>query len=157
MRMITEHGLSVFVAGAAIGSIVTYWIATREKRIILRIREKICYLGSFHELTTDQHRQTIRPTATLKMASDQEVLQCYHWAVNAKRNSIAGRNMLKKTSPTLLAAETIICEKFFGLSMEDAASALSKSRKKSLLMNCGSNGFPKRSRWCVPSRPKARL
>jgi hypothetical protein len=122
---ITEHEFWVFVVGAAIGSIVTYWIATREKRI----RKNICHLGVYHELTTTQYHQTLYPDSTRKIASDQEVLKVYYWAVYAKRHSLAGQNMLKKISPTLLAAETIICQKLLGLTSEDAASALNKSRK----------------------------
>jgi hypothetical protein len=126
---ITEHELWVFFAGATIGSIVTYRFATREKRIILRIRENICFLGYYHKLTFDQSHQTARPEATLEIASDQEVFRVYRWAERRVKGI-----RIKKISPTLLAAEEIICGKLLGLTGDEAASAVTKSLEELLTL-----------------------
>jgi hypothetical protein len=134
---ITEHEISVFLwgaaIGAAIGSIITYLNTTREKRIVSRVRHDIDNLGGFlfDELTPAQCKRTRYPNAEL--VSDKQILEVHRWAEQWKkyRKSYNFRppayarfdSRENKISPTLLAAEVIICEELLGLSADDAIIA----------------------------------
>ena len=49
MRFPTDHEIFVFLLGAAIGSIITYYNTTREKRTIYSVSKKIADLCNYHE------------------------------------------------------------------------------------------------------------
>jgi hypothetical protein len=74
---ITEHEIVAFVLGVAIGSIVTYWNLTREKRAVANIRYKISNLGQSLNLSRAQYKSVITPEATAKFVSDDRILTVY--------------------------------------------------------------------------------
>ena len=121
---ITEHEISVFLWGAAIGtaigSVITYLTTTREKRIVSRVRHDIDLLGCFHDLTPAQYRKTNYPNAEL--SSDERILEVYGWAERWKK-SRKPKKSENKIASTWLAAEVIICEGLLGLSAADAIGA----------------------------------
>jgi hypothetical protein len=112
---ITEHEIWTFLVGAAVGSAITYWIVTREKRIISGVRSEIFMLASLHDLTDAQREQTsdLSPKQQ-ELVSDKEILQYYEWARRRRRDTRYGRRKIK-TSPIWIAAEAVICEKLLGL------------------------------------------
>ena len=74
--------ICAFLIGAAIGSIITYWKATREKRFVSRVRHAIETLGYHHKF--DQWPRTpgwLQKTADLsKITNYEEILALYAWA-----------------------------------------------------------------------------
>jgi hypothetical protein len=126
MRIITEHELWVFTAGAAIGSIVTYWIATRRTRFVSKVRRTIEILGDHQKF--DQWfpgwRANISKIATheeiaaLRPWADKVSYHFYPWAERIRQML----GMPRKKSGILLyseviVAEEIICKNLLGLSV----------------------------------------
>ena len=126
----TEHKIFAFLLGAAIGSIgsiVTYYNSTREKRIVSNVRSNIERLAYYHALTPGQYRKTIYPT---KIASTERILEVYYWARRLiKEDGRTIKDCRIKLHPTRLAAEAIICEELLGLSRYDAYRALLNAKK----------------------------
>src|SRR5215469_8257397 len=114
-----EAFILTFMLGAAAGSIVTYCITTREKRIIADVRRRINYVGTLltarNQLTHSQYRKTIYPNAEL--VSDKRILEVYDWAKRVKKA------MKLKTASIHLTALVILCEELLGLSARDAVQA----------------------------------
>lgn len=100
-----------FLLGAAVGSAITYWITTYEKRAILRVRRQIDHLGLFHKLSRPEVFRTYFPAKNL--VNDEEVLKMYYWAMNVGRDT--KKQFKQKWSAESLAAEAIICEKLFNI------------------------------------------
>ena len=73
--MITEGEFSAFVLGAVVGSIITYWNVTREKRLISSVRKQIDFLADLHEFTPDQSREA----SSSQIATDEEILRFCRW------------------------------------------------------------------------------
>jgi hypothetical protein len=124
-----------FLLGAAIGSIVTYFIATREKRIISSVRREVHHLASFHDLTPTQWHKTEYPTT---LVSGEQILALRRWA---KQSAQSRKKSGIKLDPTRLAAEVIICEELLGLPRELALSALINAKD----LNDLRNKLPKKS------------
>ncbi len=127
--IITEHEIFAFCIGAAVGSVITYYNVTREKRAISSIRDNICLLASYHNLTPAQSNQTLFSDRTKQIASDDRILDVYRWALRV----ISARPQLRysdgrKMSATILTAEVIICEELLGLDSMDAVHALRSIR-----------------------------
>jgi hypothetical protein len=120
---VTEHELSWLLLGAAIGSAVTYWHLTKEKRIIAGVRGDLAFLANFHELNKAQYRKLMSKDATEELVDDQQVLMFYRWAQRLKNASppISG---IKKINTIRVAAEVIICQELLGLSYGDAVRTL---------------------------------
>jgi hypothetical protein len=106
-----ERYFAVFVVGAIAGSIITYLIVTFEKRMVSRVRSRIETLGDYHGLNSAQYK-TIH---SKQMASDGEILAYYNWAKSLPRGRAYHR--INRIS---MAAEGVICEKLFGLTIVDA-------------------------------------
>jgi hypothetical protein len=103
---ITEQEFWVFVVGAAIGSIVTYWIATREKRIVSGVRSEISRLAAYHELTRDQkNKAQFKPS---EITTHEQILESHPWAARYSRHL---KKKGIKLSPISIIAEQMICEK----------------------------------------------
>jgi hypothetical protein len=120
---ITEHEISWLLLGAAIGSLVTYWQLTKEKRIISSVRQDLTQLADYHELSKAQYRKVMSKDATIELVDDPQILRIYSWAerlTNAKP-PIEG---IKKFGPVRVTAEAIICQELLGLSHHDAIRAL---------------------------------
>jgi hypothetical protein len=66
-----------FLLGAAIGSIITYWIVTREKRLISSVRKQIDFLAPLHELTPAQSHKGGPLGHFSEIATDKEILAFY--------------------------------------------------------------------------------
>jgi hypothetical protein len=115
---ITEHEIVAFVLGAAIGSIVTYWNLTREKRAVANIRYKISNLGQSLNLSRAQYKSVITPEATAKFVSDDRILTVYRWVRETQSRH--------KLSPTALAATIILFEELLGLYAQDAIRAMTE-------------------------------
>ncbi len=124
---IIENEIWAFVLGAAAGSIVTYYIATKEKRIVSKVRRDMSLLGSFHKLTQAQHLKnsemssessTRNPNESL---SDARILKVHDWA---RRFKEAKYFEPLELDPTRLAAEAIICEELLELTSHDAITIL---------------------------------
>jgi hypothetical protein len=120
--------IDAFTLGAAIGCLATFFILTREKRAISRIKSDLQLLACHHNLTEYQYKQTLPPlfggSATLPLASDEKILTTYDWAVRIREES----RSLKRLSPTILAAEVIICEKLLGLTHIHAVRTLLRTK-----------------------------
>jgi|SRR5215469_380088 len=119
---ITEHEIAALFLGAAIGSIVTYWNMTREKRIIRRVHNDIDFVRVFHNLPPEQYRKAQQPS---KLISDAKLLELYRWAENVCR--MFKRDHRVKLSPVRLTAEAIICSEVLGLDPGHASRALFKA------------------------------
>jgi hypothetical protein len=115
----TEQAIYAFFIGAAVGSILTYWYATREKRIIAEVRSRIETLGHFHDLTKAEHQKIIFND----VASNDEILAFYQWGQLVKREV----KHLKKLDPIAVAAEAI-SEKLLGRTRHDAIKALLQAK-----------------------------
>jgi hypothetical protein len=99
-----------------------------KKRMISRIKSELQSLAGYHNLTQHQYKQTLPPlfggSATLPLTSDEKILTTYNWAVRIREES----GSLKKLSPTILAAEVIICEQLLGLTHVHAVRALLRTK-----------------------------
>lgn len=113
---ITEYEVYTFLLGAAAGSVVTYYITTREKRIISNVRRRIEALGALlsaeNVLTKAQYLKTSYPNQ--KLVSDQKISEIYGWAERIKKE------MKLTSAPIHLTTLVIICEGLLGLSWQDA-------------------------------------
>jgi hypothetical protein len=123
---IAEQAINAFLLGAGLGvglgAISTYWIVTRERRIISKIRGSIDFLSSYHTLTNAQNRQIQNSEA---LVSDKEILAYYRLSLECKTLSRKRPDdPINKKRPFTIAAEIIICERVFGLSHLEAIHAL---------------------------------
>jgi hypothetical protein len=115
-KRITEYVINAFAIGAVLGSVITYFYATREKRAISRVRDDISFLSAWLELNSVQSRRTMSAEATKEIVNDERVLKTYHWACDAKS--------VYKLNPDRLAASIIIFEELLGLDRMDAVRAM---------------------------------
>jgi hypothetical protein len=92
-------------------SIIRDWY---EKNLISDIRKEITFLGAFHDLNQAQWLKVVTADSTKALATDEQILRVYRWANDLKKSGNT------KLSPTLLAAEVIICEALLGLSSAHA-------------------------------------
>jgi hypothetical protein len=117
--IITDEQIEAFALGLIIGALVTWWIETRERRIVSNIRSRIETIGLFCDLTNAQARSLIGPCHWL--ACDEEIISLYHWGRKVRRSGI-------KVDPKRLVALVIICEKLLGLSRTDAVKAMQQAK-----------------------------
>ncbi|MBX3534557.1 MAG: hypothetical protein KF826_09415 [Xanthobacteraceae bacterium] len=117
---VTPDGITLFFIGAAMGSVVTYFLLTQEKRIIARVRNEICSLGIHHDVS---YRAVVSPDATLSWVTDERVLEVYYWSkmIFDKKPKRVPKFKFNRYH---LAAEVIICEKFLSLGSMEAFHAL---------------------------------
>ena len=77
-KRITEYVVNAFVIGAVLGSVITYFYATHEKRIISKVRRDIDNLATYVDLshlTPRQRAQVDYPNAEL--VSDKRILEIH--------------------------------------------------------------------------------
>ena len=124
---ITEYEIYAFILGAGAGSIVTYYNIyniTRDRRAIRAVREQIdrygYELGAREVITKGQCGRTIDRNQE-QFISDKQILENYRWAQAVKRSR---KEWKRRSDPATLAAITIICGEFLGLSERDAFQAL---------------------------------
>ena len=94
--------INAFVIGAVLGSVITYFYATREKRAISDIRDRMSSLSDYLDLNRVQRSRTSSPDAMKELVSDDNILKVYHWACQAKS--------VYKLNPRRMAAFAIIFE-----------------------------------------------
>jgi hypothetical protein len=129
MRIPAEGLVWVFGAGAALGSAVTYYFATRERRAITRVRKEIAFLVGYHTVPKaieNKVRQGI-PESTEFLANDKEIMSMYEWAVRLKKDKQI-RHHFKKLNTDWIAAEGIISEKLLGVPGYLAAGELAECK-----------------------------
>ncbi len=118
-----------FALGAALSWLITYFYLTREKRIIAEIKSNLETLGEYHDLNKQQRLRMLPPLfgggTGIPLASDEQILSIYGWAIRIQENSKIPK---KQISPTILAAEIIICEELLGLTYFHAVRALLRTK-----------------------------
>lgn len=122
--------IDAFALGAALGWLVTYFVLTRDKRIVGEIKSKLELLAGYHDLTKEQYRRTMPPLvggAALPLASDETILGIYRSVVRIQADKLSGQS-LRRLSPTMLAAEIIICRELLGLTPVHAVRVLLRSK-----------------------------
>jgi hypothetical protein len=119
---ITENEIVAFIVGAAIGSIVTYWHVTREKRAIASIRDDIEHLRLYLDLSAAQNRQISGSYAIKKFVTDEQILTVYRWSLGLRSDEFL-RRAGHKINPIRVSALTIIFGELLGLSNIDACRA----------------------------------
>jgi hypothetical protein len=112
--MSTEGLINSLLLAAAVGSVITHWIVTREKRLISRVRDNIHFLADLHELTPAQRRKAGPLLDFSEIATDKEILEFYRWALLARTDRLAGAE-INKLHPISIAAEGIIFDKLLEL------------------------------------------
>ena len=118
----TDHEIFVFLLGAIVGSIITHFITTREKRIIYCVRKRIDYLHSFHDL----HLVSIDDKFhSSRKASDEQILALYREAERDCRSTMRSKRY-KKLDPTTIAAEVFICQELLDVPISVGIQALLK-------------------------------
>jgi hypothetical protein len=106
---ITEYEIYAFILGAGAGSIVTYYITTRDKRAIAEVSPvHSMLLGAQKKLAPSQSAKT--------RLSDAQILEMYGWAQGIRTGMGLER---PRPHPATLAALRIICKELLGLT--DAA------------------------------------
>jgi hypothetical protein len=118
-----------FALGGALSWLATYFYLTREKRVIAEIKSNLDTLDAYHDLTKPQ-RLRMRPPlfgggTRIPLASDEQILSIYGWAVRKLEYLKIPK---KQLSPTMLAAEIIICEELLGLTYVHALRALLRTK-----------------------------
>jgi hypothetical protein len=113
---ITEDVIAALISGAVLGSVITYFYVTREKRFIARVRKDISEISIYSNLSSTQFTQTVTPERTVEIVSDDRILKAYRWAREAKS--------VLKLNPERLAANIIIFEELLGLTARDAIQAM---------------------------------
>ena len=137
---ITEYEIYAFIPGgglgAGVGSIVTYYNTTRDKRAIRAVCREIDYYGLElavrKAINEGQYGKTRNPewqSSSERFVSDERILGDYRWALGMIKE-YTQRN--RRPDPARLAALTIICVEFLGLQPIDAFGALlgAKYRKQ---------------------------
>ena len=114
MRITEDQIIYIFLLGTAVGSAITYFAVTRDKRIISNVRKDIRNLSDIHELTSDE----LRKAESEEIASDQKILALHRWAIGMCHNLKKEHRI--KIDAAYLTAEVIICGEFFGLDSLDA-------------------------------------
>jgi hypothetical protein len=113
--------LPAFVLGAALGSFITYYILTRERRIVADVLRNVSFLAGYHELTEAQQDRVYRLGRGLEeIASREQILSAYSWAQLVRKEN---KGYGGKSNTGRLAAEVIICQQLLGLSPADAMQA----------------------------------
>jgi hypothetical protein len=119
---IYDSEIYAFILGAGLSWAVTYFSLTREKRLIDNIKRNVDQLGGYHGLSPGRYMKTIYPTG---LASDEEILAAHSWALQTLQ---VRTSPPIKLSPTVLAAEVIICEKLLGLTAVHAIRVLMRTK-----------------------------
>jgi hypothetical protein len=119
----TKHEFEAFLLGAAIGSIVTWWNTTRERRLVSNVRKEIRDL-SFSYLATKQ----LTPKQSHKLTYEHSALASYEEILKIHALCKAICNSRKRTArirvfsswayaPALvhMTSDLIICTRVLGL------------------------------------------
>jgi hypothetical protein len=125
---ITDQEITVFLLGAAVGSIITYWISTRETRFVSRVRLAIDLLHYEHKLvlTPAQYQRISNPA---QIATYDEIISLRPWADRISSNFKKRRiKSPLELHPVTLVAEAMICKNLLGLPYNDAVNALRSAK-----------------------------
>jgi hypothetical protein len=120
---IYENEIAAFVMGAAVGSVITYFYATREKRAISSIRDDVEFLRDYLDFNPAQYRRVDSSGAIKKLATDEEILAIHRWALRLRSDEFL-RRQRHKINPIRVSALTIIFGELLGLSNIDACRAM---------------------------------
>ncbi|SRR5260370_5608595 len=119
--MSSEWLVDGLLVGAIVGSTVTYFITTRDKRIVKRVR----YWVDDLVLAQDLGKGVARKALAAVEASSEEVLANYNLA--ARYLLLSQVRSEKKVDPAVLAAEWFICLEL-GLDIHDAFQILYRAK-----------------------------
>jgi hypothetical protein len=128
--IITEQEIVAFFLGAGLGSIVTYWNATRETRFVSRVRLAIDLLHYEHKLalTPAQYQKISNPA---QIATYDEIVSLRPWADRIGQNFRKRRiKSPLELHPVTLVAEAMICKNLLGLPYDDAINALRSAKTR---------------------------
>ena len=117
MRFPTDYEIFIFLLGAAVGSIITYYNTTREKRAIYHVRKATDHLCPYHDL-----RNFFNSSCK---ASDEQILALYREAERDCRSTMRSKRY-KKLDPTTIAAEVFICQELLDVPISVGIQALLK-------------------------------
>ncbi len=113
--------------GAGVGSIVTYYNRTRDKRTIRAVCRamdeyglKLCVRGAIPNGQYGEIRESYYQRPSERFVSDERILGDYRWTQGIIKEHIQ-RN--RGPDPAILAGLTIICMEFLGLQPIDAFQA----------------------------------
>jgi hypothetical protein len=123
---LSNSEINAFALGAFLSWGITYFFLRHEKRTIAKIKSSLEFLASYHTLTAKQsHRISPSLGGKPPLASDEEILAIYDWAVRLRADKSGS---YKQLSPTTLAAEVIICQELLGLTNVHAVRALLRTK-----------------------------
>jgi putative transposase len=119
------HSIGDLILGAVAGSAITFWILTREKRAVSRIKKDVSLLVSFHDVPEKKYQQYLYNQS--KLFRDDDVLAYYKWScgvVAAYPGKWRSKDKIHKLGAIRIAAEGIVCEGMLGISRLDGVRAL---------------------------------
>jgi hypothetical protein len=131
----------MFFVGAA--TIVNYWIATREKWFVSRVRSVIVNLVEYHQRWDPSEKATYEEILALRRWADPISYDFYPWSERIRQKLGMPRRKLGIDDAyaafahdrdrgllysEVIVAEAIICEKVFGLSRDDGLRLLRSAK-----------------------------
>jgi hypothetical protein len=123
---IHEAEIYYFLSGAGLSWLATYLTLTHKRRTVANVKRKIDLLSLFHQnLTPKQHRQLEEAAS-----DDKECWRFYLWAREVLQPNDKLYPYRNKISPTMLAAEAILCVKVLGLTSLHAQAVLARAVKR---------------------------
>jgi hypothetical protein len=108
MRL-TEHTVNAFVIGAAIGSIITYFITTQEKRMLSAVRGQILHFSLFLPFEEDVPFGRYGKLGNELRARD--IIAWYNHAQHFRHSTDSEGRKHKKLNAVCWTALAIICDK----------------------------------------------
>ncbi len=130
------HGgeINAFLLGAALSWLATYLVLTHRRRTVGNIRKEIKDLALFHDLKKPQFNEALNGANV----TDDRCWQAYevaleavrgtHWSSGQRYLNFRSKGVAPKLSPTILAAEIIICDRFFNLPPMHALRAMLRTK-----------------------------
>ena len=104
---VTEHDVSVFFVGAAIGAAITYWAVTRTARLYSSVRRQIESYGENDFCDYPGWQEKLGPDPI----TDEQILWFYEWAHRVRKSKERSSYDRKKLDPIKLTALGIICDR----------------------------------------------
>jgi len=120
-----EPAINDFILGAVAGSGITYWIVTREKRVVSKIRKVVSLLVAFLDIPEEKYRTYLFSQS--KLFGDDDVIAYYKWSCRvlaAYPRKWRSKDKIHKLGAIRIAAEGIVCERMLGVSRVDGCAAL---------------------------------